>query len=84
MDIISQFVNESILHTLREDLARGNAKTELNITVDYSDIMKKQLYILDHTPIVGGEANGDNKSPDISTESGAADSVKDADNSTNN
>lgn len=84
MDIISQFVNESILHTLREDLARGNAKTGLNITIDYSDIMRKQLYILDHTPIVGGEANGDNKSPDIGIESGGADGIKDTDNSTDN
>jgi hypothetical protein len=81
MDIISQFVNESILHTVSEDLENGNTKTGMNITIDYSDIMKKQLYILDHTPIVGGKANGDNSSPDISTESGAADSVKDADNS---
>lgn len=84
MDIISQFVNESILHTLREDLERGNAKTGLNITVDYSDIMRKQLYILDHTPIVGGEANGVNKSPDINAESGGASNTKDADNSTDN
>lgn len=84
MDILSQFVNESILHTLREDIARGNAKTELNISIDYSDIIKKQLYILDHSPIVGGEANGDNNSPDISAESGGADGIKDTDNSTDN
>lgn len=84
MDIISQFVNESILHTLREDIARGNAKTGLNISIDYSDIMRKQLYILDHTPIVGGEANGDNKCPDIGIESGGADGIKDTDNSTDN
>lgn len=84
MDIISQFVNESILHTVREDLKKGNAKTGLNITVDYSDIMKKQLYILDHTPIVGGEHNGDNNSPDISIESGRTDSAKGTDNSNDN
>lgn len=84
MDILSQFVNESILHTLREDLARGNAKTGLNISIDYSDIIKKQLYILDHSPIVGGEANGDNNSPDIGAESGGADGIKDTDNSTDN
>lgn len=84
MDIISQFVNESILHTVREDLERGNAKTELNISIDYSDIMKKQLYILDHTPIVGGKSNGDNSSPDISTESKRTDSAEESDNSNDN
>lgn len=81
MDIISQFVNESILHTVREDLENGNSKTGLNITIDYSDIMKKQIYILNHTPIVGGESNGDNNSPDISTESKRTDSAESADNS---
>ena len=84
MDILSQFVNESVLHTLREDIARGNAKTELNISIDYSDIMRKQLYILDHSPIIGGEANGDNNSPDIGAESGGTDGAKDTDNSDNN
>lgn len=84
MDIISQFVNESVLHTLREDIARGNAKTGLNISIDYSDIMRKQLYILDHTPIVGGKANGDNKSPDIGIESGGADGAKNTDSGTDN
>lgn len=84
MDIISQFVNESILHTVREDLENGNAKTGLNITVDYSDIMKKQLYILDHTPIVGGEPNGDNSSPDIGAESGRTGSAENADNGNDN
>lgn len=84
MDIISQFVNESILHTVREDLANGNAKTGLNITIDYSDIMKKQIYILDHSPVIGGEANGNNNSPDISAESGRAGSDQNADNSDDN
>lgn len=84
MDIISQFVNESILHTVREDLENGNAKTGLNISIDYSDIMKKQLYILDHTPILGGEANGDNSSPNISTESKRTGSAEESDNSNNN
>jgi hypothetical protein len=84
MDILSQFVNESALHTLREDITRGNAKTGLNISIDYSDIIKKQLYILDHSPIVGGEPNGDNNSPDIGTESGGTDSAKNTDNSTDN
>lgn len=84
MDIISQFVNESILHTLREDLENGNAKTELNISVDYSDIMKKQIYILNHSPIVGGEPNGNNNSPDIGAESNRTDSVENADNSNDN
>lgn len=84
MDIISQFVNESILHTVREDLANGNAKTGLNITVDYSDIMKKQLYILDHTPIVGGESNGDNISPDIGAESAGSSGTENTDNSNDN
>lgn len=84
MDIISQFVNESILHTVREDLENGNAKTGLNITIDYSDIMKKQLYILNHTPIVGGESNGDNNSPDISTECGTTGGAENSDNSNDN
>lgn len=84
MDIISQFVNESILHTVREDLERGNAKTGLNITLDYSDIMRKQLYILDHTPIVGGEPNGNNNSPDIGTESKRTNSAENADNGNDN
>ena len=84
MDIISQFVNESILHTVREDLAKGNAKTGLEISIDYSDIMRKQLYILDHTPIVGGEQNGNNNSPDIGTESKRTDSAEESDNSNDN
>ena len=84
MDIISQFVNESILHTVREDLAKGNAKTGLEISIDYSDIMRKQLYILDHTPIVGGEQNGNNNSPDIGTESKRTGSAENADNSNDN
>lgn len=84
MDIISQFVNESILHTLREDLEIGNAKTGQNITVDYSDIMKKQIYILDHSPVIGGEPNGNNNSPDISTESNRTDSTENDDNSGDN
>lgn len=84
MDIISQFVNESILHTVREDLANGNAKTGLDITIDYSDIMKKQIYILDHSPVIGGEPNGDNNSPDIGAESGRSGSDQNADNSDDN
>lgn len=84
MDIISQFVNESILHTLREDLDRGNAKTGQNITVDYSDIMKKQIYILDHSPVIGGEPNGNNSSPDISAKSIRTDSTENTDNSDDN
>lgn len=84
MDIISQFVNESILHTVRDDMAKGNAKTGLNITIDYSDIMKKQLYILNHSPVIGGEANGNNNSPDIGAESNRTDSTENDDNSDNN
>lgn len=84
MDIISQFVNESILHTVREDLAKGNAKTGLEISIDYSDIMKKQIYILDHSPVIGGEPNGNNNSPDIGAESGRAGSDQNADNSDDN
>lgn len=84
MDIISQFVNESILHTVREDLAKGNAKTGLNITIDYSDIMKKQIYILDHSPVIGGEPNGNNNSPDISDKSAGAGDAEKTDNSNDN
>lgn len=78
MDIISQFFNESVLHAVREGIEEGNRRTGLDISVDYSDIMKKQIYILDHSPVVGEEVkpNADNSETNSATDNNGADSAE--------
>lgn len=49
MDIIAQFLNDSILTCLRDDLAKGNAKCGTNIKVRYGRLIREQIELIHKT-----------------------------------
>lgn len=46
-DMISRFMNDTTLECLKKDIQRINDISGLNITVDYSDLMKQQIEIIE-------------------------------------
>lgn len=79
MDILSQFFNYSVMECIKNDIEKGNKLTGLNITVDYSDIMKKQLKELEMS-----DNNADVRISDRQPDSVTKDSINKSDNSNDN
>ena len=72
MDMISQFLNDSIMTALEYDLAIGNAKCGTDIKVRYGRLMREQIEIIEQTQenkIKDGENNEGTKD-DNSTDNG--------------
>lgn len=58
MDMISQFLNDSIMTALKYDLAIGNAKCGTDIKVRYGRLMREQIEIIEQTQ--ENKKDGDN------------------------
>ena len=79
MDILSQFLGYSVLSCIKEDITRGNKITGLEITVDYSPILKKQIERIDK---VGDEIENTGNT-DRRTDNSGENSTDKSDNSDN-
>ena len=49
MDFFSKMFNESLLNCIKEDVKKTNDMLNLSIKVDYSDVLKQQIEVIDKT-----------------------------------
>lgn len=83
MDIISQFLNDSIINCVRDDLAVGNAKCGTNIKVRYGRLIREQIDLI-HKTQEKETATEDKPAEDNTNDADGGDSEKGVEDNENN